>query len=316
MSNVLVTIIIPVYNVEKYLKKCLESVAIQEYKNLEIIAINDGSTDSSLVILNSYQEVFKNYKIITQKNKGQGAARNVGIDYITGKYTYFLDSDDYILPETIINLVKLAEKKKLDLIRFDALPFVDEGLEFSISLDQYNSKVHFSSGVLYDNKEFILANNLKAFRVSVCLHFIKSSVIKEYNLRFKEIKHEDELFIAMLYRYCHKIMYDPMQYFQRRYRPNSTMTSNILNSKDSFNSLVVVIQELEKIMAFEEIPKYYKDFLRNKNVEIYHQLLSYKIDKKSKKSVIQRLEKEYEFKGRLRVITKAFIKRLIKKLFK
>ena len=91
-----VSIVIPVYNVEKYLKQCLESVVNQTLDKIEVICINDGSTDNSLNILKEYEKKYNNIIIIDQENKGPGFARNIGMKRASGKYIYFLDSDDYI----------------------------------------------------------------------------------------------------------------------------------------------------------------------------------------------------------------------------
>lgn len=94
--NPLVSVIIPVYNVEKYLRRCLNSVIDQEYKNIEIILVNDGSTDNSLEMAISYKEKDKRIKVFSQENQGLSAARNTGLDKSQGEYIIFIDSDDYV----------------------------------------------------------------------------------------------------------------------------------------------------------------------------------------------------------------------------
>ena len=95
-SKPLISVVIPVYNVEKYLEQCLVSVVFNSYKNLEIIVVDDGSSDNSAAIYNKYAALDKRIKIIVQKNAGVSAARNVGIETASGKYIHFVDSDDYI----------------------------------------------------------------------------------------------------------------------------------------------------------------------------------------------------------------------------
>ena len=95
-NNPLVSVVIPVYNVEKYLEQCLISVIFNSYKNLEIIIVNDGSPDNSAAIYNKYAELDKRIKIIVQENSGLSAARNSGLKAATGEYIHFVDSDDYI----------------------------------------------------------------------------------------------------------------------------------------------------------------------------------------------------------------------------
>lgn len=115
----LVTIIIPVYNTEKYLRKCLDSVVNQTFasRSLEIIIINDASTDYSSEIINQYASMYKNIKVITKThNEGLSCARNIGMKYAQGEYIFFLDSDDWIAEETIEKLFYLAESYNCQLV--------------------------------------------------------------------------------------------------------------------------------------------------------------------------------------------------------
>ena len=107
-----VSVIIPVYNVEKYLHECLDSLLNQTLKDIEIIAVDDGSTDSSLKILKDYAKKDKRLKVLTQENKGAGAARNLGMKHATGSYLSILDSDDYFDHSMLELLYKKAEKTK------------------------------------------------------------------------------------------------------------------------------------------------------------------------------------------------------------
>ena len=104
-----VSIIVPIYNVEKYLNNCLNSIVNQTYPNLEIILVNDGSTDSSLEIIQEYSKKYKNIICINIDNHGQGYARNVGLKKATGEYVMFIDSDDYVdlkIVEKLANSIK------------------------------------------------------------------------------------------------------------------------------------------------------------------------------------------------------------------
>lgn len=112
----LVSIIVPIYNVEKYLGTCLDSLIHQTYQNIEIICINDGSFDNSAVILNEFAKQDERIKIITQENMGLSAARNAGMKYARGKYTMFVDSDDWIDLETCYEAIQIAEKYGAGLV--------------------------------------------------------------------------------------------------------------------------------------------------------------------------------------------------------
>lgn len=105
-----VSVVIPVYNTEKFLARCLNSVLSQSVENLEVVCVNDGSTDNSLNILEEYAAKDSRIKVLSQENKGQSAARNRAMPEISGDYVFFLDSDDFIHPQTFEILLKVAEK--------------------------------------------------------------------------------------------------------------------------------------------------------------------------------------------------------------
>lgn len=113
------SIILPIYNVEKYLSKCLDSIINQTHRNIEIICINDGSTDNSLQILEEYTQKDGRIKIINQKNQGVSIARNVGIENATGDYILFIDADDWIELDACEVLLNTINNKKFDLIYFN-----------------------------------------------------------------------------------------------------------------------------------------------------------------------------------------------------
>ena len=125
----LLSIIVPVYNVEKYLSKCLDSLLAQDipFSDYEIIIINDGSTDKSLSIAESYSQSYSNIKVITQFNKGLGGARNTGIHASEGKYLFFVDSDDTINKNSLKSLLEFMESNKLEALRFNHQAITEEG---------------------------------------------------------------------------------------------------------------------------------------------------------------------------------------------
>ena len=121
-----ISIIVPVYNVEKYLSECLDSIINQSYKNIEIILINDGSTDSSLEICQKYQKNDKRIKLISQANKGLSISRNNGMKIATGKYIMFVDSDDIIHSRMIEVLYKEIKNNKCQMAVCKFKLFVDK----------------------------------------------------------------------------------------------------------------------------------------------------------------------------------------------
>ena len=125
MTNVKVSVIIPVYNAEKYLRECLDSVIGQTLQDIEIICVDDGSTDNSLLILQEYAANDKRLKIVEQANQGAAAARNAGIAVAQGEYLAFLDADDLYYLEALQTAYVCAEKSNADVLLFEA-DFFDE----------------------------------------------------------------------------------------------------------------------------------------------------------------------------------------------
>jgi glycosyltransferase involved in cell wall biosynthesis len=115
MTEPLVSIIVPIYKVEQYLERCLDSIIAQQYRPLEVILVNDGSPDGCDQIIRHYESRDPIFRSIWQENKGLGAARNVGITSATGKYIALVDSDDYVDPDYISGLVEIAEQKNADI---------------------------------------------------------------------------------------------------------------------------------------------------------------------------------------------------------
>lgn len=116
MESDLISIIIPVYNTEQYIAACLDSVLTQSHRNMEVIVVNDGSTDYSLQIAEKYAENDDRVKVYTQNNKGQAEARNHGLEVATGDYITFVDSDDMLLPKSLEVMIKFMELKGVDII--------------------------------------------------------------------------------------------------------------------------------------------------------------------------------------------------------
>ena len=111
-----ITIVVPVYNVEKFLCKCLDSILNQTFTNYKVILVDDESTDSSGIICDEYAEKYEFISVIHQKNKGLGGARNTGIDCCDTEYIMFLDSDDYLHPEALSACMEIAVENDCDMV--------------------------------------------------------------------------------------------------------------------------------------------------------------------------------------------------------
>ena len=121
-----VSVIVPVYNVENYLKECLDSLVYQTLVDVEIICIDDGSTDNSLEILKDYEKDFPKLQVHSQENKGLSGARNTGMKYATGEYIYFIDSDDILEVTALERMYNASVRRSLDLLLIKIINFDDE----------------------------------------------------------------------------------------------------------------------------------------------------------------------------------------------
>ena len=179
-----ISIIVPIYNAEKFIKKCVDSLLNQTKKELEFILINDGSTDKTHEILKTYKD--KRIKYFKNKNQGIGKTRNFGIEKATGKYIIFIDSDDYIEPTTCEELYNKAIKEKADVVVCDFFKVYDDGSIEDINLPS------FKTSKLKDNPNILIDINLSPWN-----KIYSTKLIKDNNIRFAEgIKYEDVPFVS------------------------------------------------------------------------------------------------------------------------
>lgn len=223
-----VSVIIPVYNVEKYLRECLDSITGQTLEEIEIICVNDGSADSSLEILKEYGEKDSRITIISQENRGISSARNHGADIASGEYLYFMDGDDILERDALLRLYKLSEEKSLDVVYFDGQSFFEseELKETKKNYITYYTRTGDYSRVMTGPQmlhEMILMDE---YRSSLCLQFISAVHYKRENLRFEEgIIGEDNIFTFQCIMPASRVYHTKEAFFHRRVRGNSIMTS-------------------------------------------------------------------------------------------
>lgn len=179
-----ISIIVPIYNASKYLKKCLDSLVNQTKKELEFILINDGSTDESESIIKSYND--NRIKYFKRSNHGIGKTRNFGINKSTGKYIMFLDSDDYLEENACELLYEKIEKDKLDLVVCDFYNVIKE-------TKVCEKNAIFKNTALKDKPDLLLNINLAPWN-----KIYRSDLIKNNNIKFiEDLKYEDAPFVAL-----------------------------------------------------------------------------------------------------------------------
>ena len=241
----IISVIIPVYNTEKYLQQSLDSIFAQTMENFEIICVNDGSTDNSLEILKKNQN--KISKIINKKNGGLSSARNEGLTQASGKYIYFFDSDDLLEPNTLNELYKTAKEDDLDLVQFEMRVFCDPGTETTKLYKDFTVKGIYNE-ILCDGKIFARKLQNDDFQSSVCLRLIRRTLLDRIHLSFYDgILHEDELFSVICDVESKRARHIPHKYFRRRIRSNSIMTASGLEINHVFSRTIVCL-ELSKYL--------------------------------------------------------------------
>lgn len=222
-----VSVVIPVYNVEKYLSEALDSIICQSLKDIEIICINDGSTDGGPAILDEYAAKDSRIKVYHQENRGLGAARNAGLSKTSGEYVYFFDSDDKLEQTALEKLYELAEGEKLDLVLFEGDSFY-ESEELEEKYANYKALYHRAKDYpdTYSGKDaFISLCSNWEFIVSSCLKFHRRGHLVENNLAFPEgIYFEDEIFSVEAVLSAERVRIVKDTYFLRRVRDNSIIT--------------------------------------------------------------------------------------------
>lgn len=226
MNKNKISIIIPVYNVEKYLKRCIDSVINQTYKDIEVILIDDGSTDDSAQICDDYCKKDNRIQVIHKENGGLSSARNVGIEKSTGKYIMFLDSDDWLELETCDIVYKTAQNYNADIIMW---PYVREingkskkkviFKEECIVFDKTTAKKQLHRrmiGLL--GEELATPQNADAI-VTACVKLYKSNIIKDNKINFVDTKligTEDALFNLYVFGHVKKVIYINKYFYHYR----------------------------------------------------------------------------------------------------
>ena len=274
------SLIIPAYNVEKYIKKCLDSVLNQTYNNYEIIIINDGSTDNTSKILESYKSN-KKIKIINQENKGLSNARNTGVSNAKGDYILFIDSDDFIEKELLEILNKTIKDE--DLVRF----------QIKI-LDETNKIIKEYKEETFNNLNGIEAfNKLSKYNLvelAVCYAYKKDTFLKN-NYKFEEKTYHEDFglipYIIISSKKVTSINYIGYNYLQRKnsIMNNTDYKKEIKKSNDVLKHYKNLIKWSQNIKGDLTI---YKSFIANSVI-----LKSLNLKEKDYKNYIKKL-KEYK----------------------
>ena len=269
MSSELISIIVPVYKVEKYIDRCVESIINQTYKNIEIILVDDGSPDNCPKICDEWAKKDKRIRVIHKENRGVSSARNVGIDVAKGKYIGFVDSDDYIEKEMYEMLVRaINSDRKIDLAVCD--------------IKRDNNSVESNTEVfeIIDKKNVISAKFPLGGYVWNCLY--KRQIIQDNAIRFdKKIVYGEDLIFFI--NYIKNIKSNDVAHVKKRLYNYSITESSINNARleknfqniyNCYNSVLIALEILKKGENSDNIKMYmqlyinffYSVFINNKKI--------------------------------------------------
>ena len=284
----LISVIIPVYKVEPYLRKCVDSVLAQTYANLEIILVNDGSPDNCGKICDEYAERDERIKVIHKENGGQSDARNVALDVMKGEYVAFVDSDDWVLPGYVGDMYENLKRYEADLAIGGIAYFYEQDKNYKCP---YNMKT--KEGVLNREQAINVLMYQNEFLPSPCAKLYKASLFKTFRYP-KGIYWEDLATVYKLFFMCSKISYsDDKNYFYVQ-RLGSTL------HKTSKKLIYDVSNVLDEMMEWIEknIPACKKSAtcrFVGLNLHVYHGLIKNKNEFKNEIKQIEDKIKKYRW---------------------
>lgn len=260
-EKTLVSVIVPVYNTEKYLARCIDSICTQTYSNLEILLIDDGSRDNSGVICDEYVKKDKRVRVIHRENSGVSITRNIGIKEARGDYIAFVDSDDFIDKDMFDTLVKRAIKCCSDIVMCKY--YIKKSKEISVASMDYEE--------VYNGEEDVKNKLLYAYYTdyhnglySLCNKLIKKSIYYTYNIEFDSFlkRGEDAWFIFQCLKHCKRVDFIPEAYYYYCQNDNSIMHTLY---EDQYEKWVYVrellLQENKKLKFDIDYSLFYKEFL-------------------------------------------------------
>ena len=318
MKHSLISVIVPIYNVEDYLPRCIESIINQTYKNIEIILIDDGSTDNSLKICKDYAEKDKRIIVINQENKGLSSARNAGLDIHKGKYIVFIDSDDYVCDTYIEKLYNNIIETKSDISICDFYRFINGKIIKNSYL-----KTHF---IVEDNSKYdFLENEYYSPTNYQWTKMYKSEIFG--NLRYPVGKNFEDVYLIVYELYKAKrisYMLEPLYYY--RHRKDSITGDYKMDRFDAIDALDNRIKFYEEHNLNEHIiPTEINQLNRiiiyvyniNKKVLSKENLKIIELNKKRGKKLAKELLKEkISLKRKIEYLMFLYFNPLLKTIFK
>ena len=240
-----ISVIIPVYNTAPYLQESVGSIMNQSLRDIEILIINDGSTDNSGEIIHELASVDNRIHVYEQRNQGQSVARNVGLKYATGEYVYFMDSDDVLSLDALEKLYGRCHGKQFDVLFFDADILYEDG-QSPLCWD-YHRTDSYDERMVYQGTS-LLEDMLshRTYRAAPWLYLVSRDYLMHHRLLFYPgIIHEDELFSVLMLIQSHRIGCLNHSLVKHRVRANSTMTK-----KYSIRNVYCYLTVLDELFSY------------------------------------------------------------------
>lgn len=267
-----VSVILPIYNVAPYLGEAFDSILTQSLKEIEIIAVDDGSTDNSWEIIKKYQQQDGRIMSFQQENQGQSVARNLALQHATGEYIYMMDSDDVLSSsDALLMCYEYAEKNHADFIFFDRDWLVEDHTDFSVSL---HSTKYVEENKVYDGESLLnLMLDTTSYNCVVWLLLINRKHLKRLGLTFfPGIIHEDELFTTELMLSSSSIYCLKQSFVKHRVRLASTV-----GMKFTRRNMDCYLTVADQLLLFSQKPIIHK-FLRYTLSKVFYtgHLIPYK----------------------------------------
>ncbi len=244
-----ISVIVPVYNVKGYLGKCLDSLAAQTVKDCEFLCIDDGSTDGSYMLIERYMKEDSRFKLIRERNQGPAETRNVGIRNAQGKYLVFLDADDYLSNDQVLErLFREAEEHHLEIVSFETELFYEGSLKETNDKDFYYYKKHSYEGIREGWSFFVEMITNQEYCDSACLLCVRRQWLLEENISFYPgILYEDALFCMHCFLRAKRMVHLPEKLYTYRIREKSIMTTKA--RWENVRSRVVLYREILRLLV-------------------------------------------------------------------
>ncbi|MFK4788878.1 glycosyltransferase [Microbacterium sp. ZW T5_56] len=245
-----VSVVVPVHNSEAWLDDCLSSVLAQTGVTLEVICINDGSTDDSRAVLQRFADQDPRVSIIDQPNQGQSVGRNAGLDAAAGRYLIYLDSDDFWPDDTLAGLVRRADEQNLDVLMFDCYAFLD-GTVAAATWKRYSTyyqRAHAYGEVRPGPQMIADMRRNRDYRPHVGMYIARTAFVRDSASRFiPGIIHQDNPYTFALLLNAERVAHTDADIYARRIRPGSTITTlhDARSVGGYFLSYVAMVREIQ-----------------------------------------------------------------------